>query len=66
MSRAPLLRAIKTPLVWVWNQVYWRGLRALAHVRAVADGRVERCSVCGKIRPMLYYRRIIPKRLVEL
>lgn len=66
MSRAPLLRAIKTPLVWVWNQVYWRGLRALAHVRAVAGGRVERCSVCGKIRPMLYYRRIIPKRLVEL
>lgn len=66
MSRAPLPRAVKTPLVWVWNQVYWRGLRALAQVRAVAGGRVERCSVCGKVRPMLHYRRIIPNRLVEL
>lgn len=33
---------------------------------AVVRGRVERCDVCGKVRPMLYYRRIIPDRLVQL
>lgn len=66
MSRPPLLRVVKAPLVKLWNLLYWRGLRVLAWVRAVAGGRVERCAVCGKVRPMLYYRRIIPDRLVEL
>lgn len=35
-------------------------------VGAAVRGRVERCAVCGKVRPMLYYRRIIPDRLVQL
>lgn len=66
MSRLPIPRPLKTPLVWLWNQFYWRGLRAWAIAGAIARGRVERCAVCGKFRPMLYYRRIIPDRLVEL
>ena len=66
MSRLPIPRLLKTPLVLLWNQIYWRGLRALAGAGAVVRGRVERCSACGQIRPMLYYRRIIPNRLVEL
>lgn len=66
MSRVPLPRLVKRPLVWVWNQAYWRGLRVLSMAGAVVRGRVKRCAVCGKVRPMLYYRRIIPDRLVQL
>ena len=29
-------------------------------------GRFEHCAVCGRFRPMLYRRRVIPRRLEEL
>jgi SAM-dependent methyltransferase len=33
---------------------------------AVRHRRFERCDVCGRFGPMLYRRRVIPPRLVEL
>ncbi len=66
MSKIPLPRVIKRPLVAVWNTLYWQGLRARAYASAVAHGQVERCTVCGKVRPMLYHREIIPNGLIEL
>jgi hypothetical protein len=53
-------------LVHVWNATYHRTRLAYDYASAVARGRVEFCTVCGHHRPMLYYRRIIPTRLVEL
>jgi SAM-dependent methyltransferase len=33
---------------------------------ACLQGRWETCAVCGRYRPMLYRRRVIPRRLEEL
>jgi len=57
---------LKPILVACWNAAHHSGWLAFDYVRAIGSGRVERCNVCGRIRPMLYRRRIIPRRLEEL
>lgn len=66
MSKIPLPGVVKRPLVLAWNEAHRLGwtLRDLAS--ALVHRRVERCSVCGERRLMLYRRRVIPPRLVEL
>ncbi|APW60267.1 class I SAM-dependent methyltransferase [Paludisphaera borealis] len=66
MSKIPLPRVVKRPLVAVWNASHRLGWLARDYASAIAHGRIEPCSVCGKTRPMLYRRRVIPNRLVEL
>jgi SAM-dependent methyltransferase len=57
---------VKRPLVAIWNASHRAGWLARDYASAIARGRVETCAVCGKTRPMLYRRRVIPDRLVEL
>ena len=57
---------LKRPLVAAWNEAHKLGWLARDYASAIVAGRVERCSVCGLVRPMLYRRRVIPPRLVEL
>ena len=33
---------------------------------AIVRGRLEHCAVCGRFRPMIYRRRVVPRRLEEL
>ncbi len=42
------------------------GWLAYDYANAVAQGRFEHCAVCGRFGPMLYRRRVIPRRLEEL
>jgi len=59
-------RVLKRVLLPVWNQGHhwarWAGL----NLDAVRHRRFERCTVCGRYGPMLYYRGIIPPRLEQL
>jgi SAM-dependent methyltransferase len=57
---------LKPILVPCWNAAYRSSALALDYLRAVGSGRVERCAVCGRFRPMFYRRGIIPRRLEEL
>lgn len=66
MSKIPLPPAVKRPLVTVWNEVHRVGWLLRDHAGALFQGRGEHCSACGKTRRMLYRRRVIPPRLVEL
>lgn len=66
MSKIPLPRVVKRPLVAIWNTSHRLGWLARDYGEAIARGRVEPCAVCGRMRPMLYRRRVIPDRLVEL
>lgn len=59
----PILKRMLVPL---WNAAHHAGWAVRDHVGAIAAGRIERCSVCGRARPMIYRRRVIPKRLAEL
>lgn len=66
MSKLPLPRVVKRPLVAAWNEAHRLGWLARDHASAMAFGRREHCTVCGKTSRMLYRRRVIPPRLVEL
>jgi SAM-dependent methyltransferase len=66
MSKIPLPRVVKRPLVAVWNRSHQLGWLARDYASAIVHGRIEPCAVCGRTRPMLYRRRVIPDRLVEL
>ena len=66
MSKIPLPRPIKAPLVAAWNEAHRVGRLAGDYASAIAKNRRELCSVCGEKRLMLYRRRVIPPRLVEL
>lgn len=57
---------LKRILVPCWNAAHRYGWIVHDYVEAVGHGRFERCVVCGKFRPMLYRRRVIPRRLEEL
>jgi Methyltransferase domain len=61
-----LKTGLKPILVPCWNAAYHGGALAVDYLRAVGSGRVERCIVCGRLRPMFYRRGIIPRRLEEL
>lgn len=66
MSKIPLPRVVKRPLVLVWNEAHRLGWLARDHASALLRRRIETCSVCGERRLMLLRRRVVPPRLVEL
>jgi SAM-dependent methyltransferase len=57
---------LKQILVPCWNAAHHYGWVVRDYLDAVGHGRFERCVVCGRFRPMLYRRRVIPRRLAEL
>jgi SAM-dependent methyltransferase len=65
MPRA-ILPWLKRILVPCWNAAHRSGWIARDYLDAVGHGRFERCVVCGRFGPMLYRRRVIPRRLEEL
>jgi hypothetical protein len=64
--RRRFLGWLKPFLVPASNAAHRFGWLAYDVLNAVGHGQVERCAVCGRFRPMLYRRRIIPHRLEEL
>jgi SAM-dependent methyltransferase len=66
MARYPIPPALKRWLVPCWNAGHRFGWLAYDYANAVAHARFERCVVCGRFGPMLYRRRVIPRRLEEL
>lgn len=65
MSR-PIPPWLKRWLVPCWNAAHRCGWAARDYLDALLHRRFEHCDVCGRFRPMLYGRRIIPRRLEEL
>ncbi len=65
-SPFPIPKHLKPLLVAVWNSAHRYGWRAYDYGNAVVCARFEKCDVCGRFGPMLYRRRVIPQRLVEL
>ncbi len=57
---------VKPLLVPIWNATHRFGWLAYDYLGAVGAGRVARCVVCGRFGPLIYRRRVIPRRLVEL
>jgi SAM-dependent methyltransferase len=66
MGRLPIPAGLKRLLVPIWNEAHRIGWLVRDHAAACGHGRWETCAVCGKFRPMLLRRRVIPHRLVEL
>src|SRR5438034_925943 len=66
MGRMPVPPWLKRFLVPVWNEAHRLGWLVRDYGSAIVRDRVEHCPVCGKLRPMLYRRRVIPPRLEEL
>jgi SAM-dependent methyltransferase len=67
MRRAlPVPGWLKRLLVPCWNAAHQYGWLAYDYLNAIGHRRVERCIVCGRFRPMLFRRRVIPRRLEEL
>src|SRR3954453_18143443 len=62
----PVPAGLKRLLVPCWNAAHRSGWMAFDYLHAIRHGRFERCVVCGRFRPMLYRRRVIPRRLEEL
>jgi SAM-dependent methyltransferase len=57
---------LKRLLIPGWNTAHRYGWLAYDYANAIAHRRFEKCTVCGRIGPMLYRRRVIPQRLQEL
>ncbi len=66
MPPIPVASSLKRFLLPVWNASHRIGWLARDYSDAALSGRWAACEVCGKFRPMLLRRRIIPPRLVEL
>jgi hypothetical protein len=66
MGRVPIPDGLKRVLVPIWNESHRLGWLVHDYFAACVAGCWETCSVCGRFRPMLYRRRVIPPRLVEL
>jgi SAM-dependent methyltransferase len=62
----PVPAWLKRLLVPGWNAAHRYGWVARDYLEALAHRRFEHCAVCGRSRPMLYRRRVIPRRLEEL
>jgi SAM-dependent methyltransferase len=62
----PIPAWLKWLLVPAWNAAHRSGWTARDYLDALAHRRFEPCDVCGAYRPMLYRRRVIPRRLEEL
>jgi SAM-dependent methyltransferase len=57
---------MKRILVPCWNAAHHIGWMTYDYLNAVVHLRFETCVVCGRFCPMLYRRRVIPRRLEEL
>ncbi len=62
----PIPAWLKRLLVPCWNAAHQYGWIARDYLDAAVHRRFEHCTVCGRFRPMLYRRRVIPRRLEEL
>src|SRR5579875_2897239 len=62
----PVPAWLKRLLVPGWNAVHHFGWIARDYLDAAVHRRLEPCTVCGRFRPMLYRRRVIPRRLEGL
>jgi SAM-dependent methyltransferase len=62
----PVPAWLKRLLVPCWNAAHQFGWIAQDYLDSLIHRRLERCVVCGRLRPMLYRRRVIPRRLEEL
>ncbi len=60
---APSLKRLLLPL---WNGGHRLAWQLGEHLDALGHGRYERCAICGRFGPMLYRRRVVPRRLEEL
>jgi SAM-dependent methyltransferase len=59
----PSLKGLVLPF---WNRSHQLAWRVGEHLSAVWHRRYTRCPICGRFGPMLYRRRVIPRRLEEL
>ena len=66
MAGLPIPAGLKRYLVPIWNEAHRIGWLVRDYSASCVHGRWEPCVVCGKFRPMLFRRRVIPRRLVEL
>jgi SAM-dependent methyltransferase len=62
----PIPAWLKRLLVPCWNVAHQYGWNARDYLDSFVHRRLERCVVCGRFQPMLYRRRVIPRRLEEL
>jgi hypothetical protein len=66
MGRIPIPVNLKRVLVPIWNEAHRLGWAVREYGGAIVRGRLEHCAVCGRLRPMIYRRRVVPRRLIEL
>ena len=66
MPRYSLPPGLKCWLVLIWNAAHEYAWHAYDYLNAIGHGRFQRCEACGRFRPMLYRRRVIPRRLEEV
>jgi len=57
---------LKRLLLPLWNGGHRIAWRVGEHLDALRHRRYARCLICGRFGPMLYRRRVIPRRLEEL
>jgi SAM-dependent methyltransferase len=62
----PVPRWLKRILLPCWNAAHQFGWMTYDYLSAIVHLRFETCVVCGLFCPMLYRRRVIPRRLEEL
>jgi SAM-dependent methyltransferase len=65
-GRLRLPSLLKRPIVLIWNTAHFIAWLVHDYLNAVGRGQFECCAVCGRFAVMLYRRRIIPQRLIEL
>src|SRR5947199_5492809 len=66
MGRIPIPNSLKRVLVPTWNEAHRLGWAVREYGGSIVRGRLEHCAVCGRFRPMIYRRRVVPRRLQEL
>lgn len=64
--RSKLKTLLKPVLVPVANAAHQFGWLTYDYLGALGSGRFERCAVCGRLRPLLYRRRVLTPRLAAL
>jgi SAM-dependent methyltransferase len=57
---------LKPILLPLWNGGHRLAWRVGEFLDAIGHRRFERCAICGRWGPMLYRRRVVPRRLEEL
>lgn len=60
-----ILKTIKQKLLPIYNELIHRSRHLARLVEAIFRGRIERCSVCGRVGPLLYSRDIIAPELIK-